>query len=80
MQLVDDWKKLWRSWSVQFAALGIILPDLLQLVADNTDLIPGFDAGYKSGLRLACLVAIVLLRPIKQKSLAPEESERKDPS
>ncbi|MGJ7613942.1 MULTISPECIES: hypothetical protein [unclassified Variovorax] len=47
------------------------MPDLLQVIADNTALIPWFDDGYKSGLRLACLVLIILLRPVKQESLKP---------
>lgn len=69
MKLVDEWKSLWKAWSVQLAAAGILLPDLLQVIADNSALIPWFDDGMKSGLRLACLILIVLLRPVKQKSL-----------
>ena len=66
IKLIDGWRSLWRAWTVQLAALGIALPELLQLVADNTDLLMGFDAGYKSLIRLACLVGVVLLRPVKQ--------------
>ena len=69
MRLVQNWKALWKAWTVQLAALGILLPDLLQVLADNSALIPWFDDGYKSGLRLACLILIVLLRPVQQKSL-----------
>lgn len=72
MKLVEEWKSLWKSWSVQLAAVGILLPDLLQVIADNSALLPWFDDGMKSGLRLACLILIVLLRPIKQKSLSKE--------
>ena len=72
MKLVEEWKSLWRSWSMQLAAAGILLPDLLQVIADNSALLPWFDDGMKSGLRLACLILIVLLRPIKQKSLAKD--------
>jgi hypothetical protein len=71
MKLVENWKALWKAWTVQLAAAGILLPDLLQVIADNSALIPWFDDGYKSGLRLACLVLIVLLRPLKQESLKP---------
>lgn len=69
LKLVDGWRSLWRAWSIQLAALGIALPELLQLVADNTDLLSGFDTGYKSLIRLACLVGVVLLRPVKQVTL-----------
>lgn len=72
MKLVDEWKSLWKAWTVQLAAAGILLPDLLQVLADNSQFIPWFDDGVKSGLRLACLILIVLLRPIKQKSLNKE--------
>ncbi|MDM0024064.1 DUF7940 domain-containing protein [Variovorax saccharolyticus] len=73
IELIDGWKRLWKSFTIQLAAAGIFLPDLLQVVADNSDLIPFWDDGYKSGVRLACLIAIVLLRPVKQASLAPKE-------
>ena len=54
---------------MRFAALGIALPELLQLVADNTDSLQWLDGGYKSAIRLACLVGVVLLRPVKQGAL-----------
>ena len=69
MKLVEDWRKLWKAWSLQLAALGIALPELLQLIADNTDSLQWLDGGYKSGIRLACLIGVVLLRPIKQEAL-----------
>lgn len=69
MKLVDNWRKLWKSWTVLLASTGIFLPDILQIVAENIDGIPLIDAGHKSLIRLACLIAIVLLRPVKQESL-----------
>jgi len=69
MTLVENWKKLWRSWTVQLAAAGIFVPDILQILAENIDGVPLIDAGHKSLIRLACLIAIVLLRPVKQESL-----------
>ena len=72
INLIEGWRSIWRAWSIQLAALGIALPELLQLVADNTDLLSGFDAGYKSIIRLACLVGVVLLRPVKQVVLEPK--------
>ena len=72
INLIDGWRSIWRAWSIQLAALGIALPELLQLLADNTDLLSGFDAGYKSLIRFACLVGVVLLRPVKQVVLEPK--------
>lgn len=69
MKLVEDWRKLWKTWSLQLAALGIALPELLQLIADNTDSLEWLDGGYKSGIRLACLIGVVLVRPVKQEAL-----------
>jgi len=69
LELVENWRKLWKSTTMIFGALGLAVPELLQILADNTDLVPWMDDGYKSGLRLACLIAIVLLRPVKQESL-----------
>lgn len=70
IQLVQGWEKLWKAWSMRFAAIGIVLPDLMQLIADNSNELPWFDGSMKSGIRLACLVAVVLARPVKQKELA----------
>jgi hypothetical protein len=78
IKLVPNWKQLLKSWVIWAAGFGIVIPDLLQLIADNTDLLWWFDAGYKSGIRLACLVAIVVLRPIYQPSLHPEPPHEAD--
>lgn len=69
MKLVENWKKLWKSWTVMLATAGIFIPDILQILAENIEGIPLIDAGHKSLIRLACLIAIVLLRPVKQESL-----------
>lgn len=69
MKLVENWKKLWKSWTVMLATAGIFVPDVLQIVAENIDGIPLIDTGHKSLIRLACLILIVLLRPVKQESL-----------
>lgn len=73
IKLVENWKSLWKSWTLQLAALGIALPDILQIIAENVDGLPLIDTGHKSLMRLACLVLIVLLRPVKQASLTPKE-------
>ena len=69
MKLVENWKKLYKSWTVMLATAGIFVPDILQIVAENIDGIPLIDTGHKSLIRLACLILIVLLRPVKQESL-----------
>jgi hypothetical protein len=69
MKLVENWKKLWKSWTVMLATAGIFVPDILQIIAENIDGIPLIDTGHKSLIRLACLILIVLLRPVKQESL-----------
>lgn len=73
VQLVEGWTKLWKAWTVQLAAVGIFLPDVLQILAENIDGLPLMDSGHKSLIRLACLVAIVLLRPVKQVSVSGDE-------
>ena len=69
MKLVENWRKLWKSWTVMLATAGIFVPDILQIIAENIDGIPLIDTGHKSLIRLACLILIVLLRPVKQESL-----------
>lgn len=69
MKLIDNWQTLWRAWSMRIAALGILSPEVLQIIADNTGSLEWLDGGYKSGIRLACLIGVVLLRPIKQGAL-----------
>lgn len=68
-RLVPHWRSLWRAWSVQLAALGVVLPEALQLIADNSDALDWLDGGMKNTIRLACLVGVVLLRPVKQGAL-----------
>lgn len=73
VQLVEGWRSLWRSFTIQLAAAGIFLPDVLQIIAENVDGLPVLDSGHKSLIRLGCLISIVLLRPVKQASLEPKE-------
>lgn len=62
--------KFWRSWSWLVASIAIVLPELVQLVADHSDLIPGIGQECKDTTRLVALVLVVFLRPIAQRSLA----------
>ena len=68
--LVDNWRNLWKAASIQVLALGAVLPEVLQLVADNSSLIPWLDDGYKSGIQLACMVLAMVLRPVKQAAVS----------
>ena len=74
-RLVPNWRQLWRAWSVQLAAVGIVLPEVLQLIVENIDALGGFDGSTKNAIRLACLVGVVLLRPVKQGALAEPAPE-----
>ena len=74
LTLIDGWRQLWRAWSMRLAALGIALPELLQVIADNSGALEWLDGGWKSAIRLACLVGVVLARPVKQIALDPKEA------
>lgn len=73
LTLVSNWRSLWRAFSLHAAALGIVLPEILQLVADNSSALLWLDDGWKSGIRLACLIGVVLLRPVRQITVTPEK-------
>ena len=69
--LVPNWRKLYKSWSVQVAALGLALPEVLALVSDNAHFLPWLDDEVKAAIRIGCLVAVPLVRAIQQRNLAP---------
>lgn len=70
IELVPNWRGLWKAASVQVIALGAVLPEALQLISDNVSTLPWFDDGVKSGIRLACMVLALLLRPVHQSSVS----------
>ena len=74
IKFIPGAKQLWRAWSMRFAALGLVLPEILQLIADNTDALDWLDAGWKSTIRVACLIGVVLARPVKQIEMEPKET------
>ena len=74
IRLIHNWRKLWRAWSIRIAAIGILLPEILQIIADNTNAIDWLDNGWKSLIRMSCLIGVVLARPIKQVALDPKET------
>lgn len=69
MNLVPEWKRLWRSWSLAVAAFGAALPEIANLIAEHTEMIPHVDDATKNGIRLVCLILVIVLRPIQQQSL-----------
>lgn len=76
MKLVSNWRAiLLKSWSVRLAALGFILPSILQVLADNIDSFPGIDGGTKSIIRTVFLVLIPLARVIHQPAIPKENSD-----
>lgn len=77
--LVENWKTLWKAWSMWFATAGLALPEILQFVADNTDLLTGLDSGHKSLIRMACLVGVILCRPIKQPAVSEPTTPKGTP-
>lgn len=67
--LVSNWKSvLLRSWAVWVAAIGAATPDLLDFLAANVQLLAevGLSDHQKNVMRLACLVGVILVRPLKQ--------------
>lgn len=74
IKLIDGWRNLWKAWSMRFAALGIALPEILQLVADNSSSLDWLDNGWKSLIRMVCLIGVVFARPVKQIAIEPKET------
>lgn len=66
IKLIPNWRQLWRAWSMQMALLGVALPGVLQLIADNIGGMDWLDGKTKGMIRLACLVGVLVLRPVKQ--------------
>lgn len=70
MKLVNNF---WKSWSWMVASVGVVLPEILSLVAEHSALIPGLPPEYKDTARLICLMLVVVLRPIKQANLDADQ-------
>jgi len=70
MKLIPNWRQLWKAWSVQAAAVGLALPGVLQIVADNAVALPWLDDETKSAIRLGSLAAIPILRALQQHGAA----------
>lgn len=70
MKLVENWKTLWKSFSVQLAFLGALLPEILQVVADNSMYLSWLDADAKNIIRFTALMLIPFARVVKQPSVS----------
>ena len=61
IQLVPNWRHLWKAASIQILAVGAVLPEILQIVADNTALIPWLDEAFLSTVRPSFVQVVVTL-------------------
>ena len=70
--LIDNWQKIFKRWSFWLATASAALPEIMQFIAQNTDLIPWIDADTKGLLRLALTIAAIMAMPIRQTPKTPE--------
>lgn len=70
-QLIDNWKALWKSLVMWAASMGLVLPEILQFIADQSETFTDFDASTKNWIRVVCLALVIVFRPIKQPSMTP---------
>lgn len=75
IELVPNWRHMWKSFVVWFAATGLLLPEILQLIADESGKLAWLDEGWKSFIRVACLIGVILARPVRQASVNPEPKD-----
>lgn len=76
--LVEDWRKAWRWWSVRYAALVAILPEMLYRLAEASEhILPTLSYAVldnlpwwlRSGAAIMAFVAVflrLLRQPVKQ--------------
>ncbi|MDO9100516.1 MAG: hypothetical protein Q7V53_07270 [Caldisericota bacterium] len=72
MTLVENW---WKAWSIRIAAAGLALPEILQVIANNSELLVFLPPDWRGYIYMAALIGAILVRPIKQKSMEPHEFE-----
>jgi hypothetical protein len=73
--IVDNWLHLWKSLVMWSAGVGLVLPEILQLIADQTQAMTGLDADTKNWIRIVCLALVIVFRPIKQPSVSNPPKE-----
>lgn len=76
MKIVPNWRQHWRSMSVWAMSLGIVLPDLLNIVAENVAGFPWMDDGWKSIVRTICLCLALVLHFVNQPKMHPDKPEQ----
>lgn len=83
--LVSDWRaKLYKELSTYMLLLGAAVPDLINLLLDNWDLLSstaGFsqiDDGLKSGIRLTFIVLAFMSKFVKQYKVEHYEAAEDD--
>lgn len=73
--IVKGWYKTYTVWLSVAALVG---PELLQIALDNFDTfvmaVPLLSDSTKSMIRIALLIAIPVVRAIKQKNLPPKDA------
>lgn len=72
MKLVDKW---WKSWSLRIAAIGLALPEIMNVIAANTQLLVFLPPDVRGYIYMAALIGAIVTRPIKQKSMEPKYFE-----
>ena len=76
MKLVFKYSELKDRWSAQLLAIGLLVPDILDLVvsllnmmAENSHALPGISADAKAWIRIGCMVGAMIVLLIQQKKL-----------
>jgi hypothetical protein len=62
-------------WSLRISAAGLALPVILELIADNRDLLVFLPPQWQGYIYMIALVGAILARPIKQSNMEPQEYE-----
>lgn len=70
IELVPNWRKLWRSFVMWAASTGLVLPEVLQFIADQSSTFTGFDDSTKNWIRIVCLALVIVFRPVKQSAVS----------
>lgn len=84
-QKLIDWynahivKGWYATWTVWLAAIAVVGPELLQVALDNFDTfvtaVPLLSDSTKATIRVVLLIAIPVVRAIKQKNLPPKDPQ-----
>lgn len=81
--LIEDWKQAWRLWSIQFAAVVALLPELLYRIGDVLPALSPIVVDYLPGwLRATCAVlglVATALRVVQQPSRPLRGRDERNP-